>query len=357
MNSASLRKPASHPGNRLVAVDGLRGIAAICVALMHAHIEWTPVWRGYLAVDFFFILSGFVIARAYEPRFAAGLSVREYAMQRIERLYPLLLIGSVMGLCVWLWGYGTFHPKSQADLMRALFGQFAMIPYLSTASSLAFDAALWSISFELLANVIHAVLYPRLSNRSLLVLMGLAFLLLARMDMRFGSLNVGWAADSALGGLGRVLFGFFFGVLLCRTEAMWKPLVPSLPFWVIGVVLTIVANMPLPSHANHFVSEAYDLIVVTAVLPALVVLGINATGGGRLALALGVLSFPIYAIHVPVVDGLRMAGFSLGFRLGAVAVLAVAAWALGRYVDEPLNAWRRAARKRGRPIRATAQPA
>ena len=351
MPTLSFGKSESIPGNRLVAADGLRGIAAICVALMHASIKWTPVWRGYLAVDFFFILSGFVIARTYEPRFAAGLSVRDYAMQRVERLYPLLLIGSLLGLCVWLLGYGTFHPKSQADLVRALLGQLTMIPYLSSSASLAFDAALWSISFELLANVIHAVLYPRLSNRGLLVLVGLSFLVLARMDVRFGSLNIGWGMVSAIGGLSRVLFGFFSGVLLCRTEATWRPLITGLPFWLIAAVLTIVVNMPLTSQASHFSSEAYDLIVVATVLPALVMLGVNAQGANRLAVALGALSFPIYVIHTPVVDGLRLAGFSPGFRLAAVGLVAIAGWVIGRKVDEPLNAWRRAARLRARNLR------
>ena len=338
--------------NRLVAVDGLRGIAAICVALMHAHISWTPVWRGYLAVDFFFILSGYVIARSYEPRFASGLSVRDYAVARIERLFPLLAIGSLIGMGVWLAGLGTFEPTSRSDLMRAVIGQLAMVPFMSSAASLAFNAALWSISFELLANLVHVVIYPRLDTRRLLALIAGAFLLLMFMGHRYGSLNVGWSGESALGGLARVMFGFFFGVLLHRTEGRWRPAMPQLPFALIGLVLLATVNAPIPLHGQSLFSTLYDLGVVALVMPMLVMLGVAARGAGRFALFLGVLSFPIYAIHVPLVDGMRLAGLDTGTRLAGVVVVAIAAWALGRYVDEPLNVWRRAARKRSSKARA-----
>lgn len=340
--------------SRLVAVDGLRGVAAICVALMHAHISILPVLRGYLAVDFFFILSGYVIARSYEPRFAAGLGVGEYAWARIERLYPLLLIGSVTGVAAWLAGYSEFVPAGPADLVRALIGQFAMVPFLSTASSLAFDAALWSISFELLANIAHASIYPRLSTRRLPLLIAASFLLLAFMAHRYGSLNIGWNRASALGGLGRVMFGFFAGVLLWRTEAWWAPRTPRLPFALICLVLIALVNAPLAGKGLGLWGTLYDLGIVALAMPMLVMLGVRANGAGRFALGLGVLSFPVYAIHVPLVDAMRLAGWSNEVRIAGVAAVAAVAWLIGRHVDEPLNAWRRASRKRSAARRTAA---
>jgi peptidoglycan/LPS O-acetylase OafA/YrhL len=340
--------------NRLVAVDGLRGIAAVCVALMHAHISTVPVLRGYLAVDFFFILSGYVIARGYEPRFAAGLPAREYAWARIERLYPLLLIGSTIGVAAWAAGYSTFTPNDDADLARALFGQFAMVPYLSSASSLAFNAALWSISFELLANIAHVVLFPRLTTKRLLMVIAGSFLLLAFMGNRYGSLNIGWMLNSSPGGLGRVMFGFFVGVLLWRTECDWRPHTPRLPFALVGLALLALVNAPLAAHGLGIRSVLYDLGAVAVAMPLLVVLGVRATGAGRGALALGVLSFPIYAIHVPLVDAMRLAGWSNEARIGGVAAIAAVAWLMGRHVDEPFNAWRRASRKRAVQRKAAA---
>lgn len=338
--------------NRLVAVDGLRGVAAICVALMHAHIAILPVLRGYLAVDFFFILSGYVIARSYEPRFAAGLGVREYAWARIERLYPLLLIGSVTGVAAWLAGYSEFVPTGPADLARALIGQFAMVPFLSTASSLAFDAALWSISFELLANLAHASMYRTLSSRRLPLLIAASFLLLAVMGHRYGSLNIGWSRESVLGGLGRVMFGFFAGVLLWRSEAWWAPRTPRLPFALICLVLIAVVNAPLAGKGLGLLGVLYDLGIVALAMPMLVMLGVRANGAGQFALGLGVLSFPVYAIHVPLVDAMRLAGWSNEVRIAGVAAIVAIAWLIGRHVDEPLNAWRRDFRKRTASRRA-----
>jgi peptidoglycan/LPS O-acetylase OafA/YrhL len=345
--------------NRLVAVDGLRGVAAICVVLMHAHISILPVPRGYLAVDFFFVLSGYVIARSYEPRFAAGLGVGEYAWARIERLYPLLLIGSATGVAAWLAGYSEFVPTGPADLVRALVGQFAMIPFLSTASSLAFDAALWSISFELLANIAHASIYPWLATRRLPLLIGVSFLLLAFMGHRYGSLNIGWHRQSALGGLGRVMFGFFVGVLLWRTEAWWRPRTPRLPFALICLVLIAVVNAPLAGRGSGLWGTLYDLGIVALAMPLLVICGVRANGAGHFALSFGVLSFPVYAVHVPLVDAMRLAGWHDGMRIGGVAAIAAIAWLIGRHVDEPLNAWRRASRKRVAACKASAlqQPA
>ena len=329
-------------GNRLVAVDGLRGIAALAVVLMHAHLDWIPMPRGYLAVDFFFILSGYVIARRYEPRFASGLALRDYAWLRIERLYPLVAIGGLLGVAVWLTGLAPFRPASQADLLRALIGQLFLVPYLSSAPSLAFNPALWSISYELLANTLHALLCPRLDNRRLLALLAVAFAGLVLAAHHFGSLDVGHHLASAPGGLVRVSFGFLLGVLLHRTEARWGPGLPSLPFAIIGLALAAVVAAPLRSHGLGNAGMLYDLAMAALVLPLLVMLGTKAHGAGPVAGFLGVLSFPIYAVHVPLVDGMRLAGWSNGSRLAGVGLIAVLAWALGRCLDSPLAARRRA---------------
>jgi len=277
------------------------------------------------------------------------MTVREYAWLRVERLYPLLAIGSALGVGVWMLGYSDFVPVNEADRVRALIGQFTMVPYLSSATGLAFDAALWSISFELLANVVHALVYRRLDMLRLVALIVASFVVLVFMGHRFGSLDIGWSSASAMGGIGRVLFGFFVGVRLHRTEAKWRPLVPSLPFAAVGLMLMVVVNAPIRSHDWGNWSTLYNIAAVSVAMPVLVMLGVAAHGARRGALFLGVLSFPIYAIHVPLVTAMRLAGWSTGTRLAGVVVIALGAWVLGRYVDEPLNAWRRASRKRGRP--------
>jgi peptidoglycan/LPS O-acetylase OafA/YrhL len=84
--------------HRLLTLDGMRGLAAILVVVYHFEVVVKLVPSGYLAVDFFFLLSGLVIARTYAPRFEDGLKTRDFFVHRIIRLYPLFFVGLLLGL-------------------------------------------------------------------------------------------------------------------------------------------------------------------------------------------------------------------------------------------------------------------
>lgn len=81
-------------------LDGIRGIAALMIVLHHTgyYFSGLPFARSYLAVDLFFVLSGFVIAEAYSTRLKDGLSCFEFMRIRIIRLYPLYLLGTLLGI-------------------------------------------------------------------------------------------------------------------------------------------------------------------------------------------------------------------------------------------------------------------
>src|SRR6187402_3617673 len=88
-------------------LDGLRGVAAIAVVTFH-FMEWAIsdysknfIGHGFLAVDFFFCLSGFVIAYAYDDRMKQ-LKPGPFLIRRLIRLHPLVVIGSVLGLITFL---------------------------------------------------------------------------------------------------------------------------------------------------------------------------------------------------------------------------------------------------------------
>src|SRR6516225_9704176 len=84
-------------------LDGLRGVAAILVIIYHLFEAYYPVpahhpeHHGYLAVDFFFLLSGFVVGYAYDDRWEKGMSVWDFFKIRLIRLHPLVLLGVLIG--------------------------------------------------------------------------------------------------------------------------------------------------------------------------------------------------------------------------------------------------------------------
>src|SRR5688572_27186028 len=88
-------------------LDGLRGIAALAVVIFH-FMEWifpdisnNFIGHGFLAVDFFFCLSGFVIGYAYDDRIRK-MGTGAFFKARLIRLHPLVILGSVLGLLGFL---------------------------------------------------------------------------------------------------------------------------------------------------------------------------------------------------------------------------------------------------------------
>jgi len=338
-------------GERLTGLDGLRGVAAVGVMVMHAHLAALPVPHGYLAVDLFYLLSGYVIARSYEPALRQGMGLGAYLLIRLERLYPMLLLGGLLGLAVYAAGWSEFRPRDQTDFALAVIGQFLLIPLLASGTAFSFNGAQWSIVHELIANAAHAALLPRLSNRVLAAIAGLSALGLAATARHFGNLNTGFTPESFVWALSRVGFGFFLGVLLHRTEAVWRPKVPRLSFWVPAALLLAALDVPDEWAMPGTACLVLEMIVVVGLFPMVVMLGVEARAG-KVAEELGALSYPLYAIHFPVMIGLKNAHAPAWSFAAAAVLLLGAAWVLGRRIDEPLNRWRRQARRERLALRA-----
>lgn len=356
---------------RFVVLDGLRGLAALAVFLLHAlepfDLEhWVP--SAYLAVDFFFLLSGFVLSHAYGDALASGrLSLGAFARTRVIRLYPLFAAGLTLGLFVFCLKLVTQgHAIAPAEVFLSYGRSLLLIP---TTQDLApgwtpifpLNVPAWSLFFEFAANLLFALGLCRLSDCMLTVFVAACGAVLIWSMIDTGR-AMDWAAPSYwLASSARVGFSFFLGVLLHR----WHRRMPFTAFALppIVVALLLAATLLVPETAY----TAYtDLAVMLIVSPVIVVLGVPPPASREVAALCawaGAVSYPLYILHYPLVhfgtaaarrlglDGLVLGGWVIAEALLAVA-LAVAAL---RFFDEPVR--RMLSRKRADARAATPESA
>jgi peptidoglycan/LPS O-acetylase OafA/YrhL len=319
-SAASLSKPhentrASSERHRFHVLDGMRGVAAIMVMAFHYFSPLPYLKNAFIAVDFFFILSGFVICHAYGDKLDQGMSFGDFVTRRVGRLYPFLLIGILVGApFLYLERVNNFNGFTMRDFIVTLVSNILFVPYISTniAALRGFlfpsDMPLWSIFFELAASLT----FPFLSTLStkqlrLLCLLSVAVLVASSFLRGFsdgGSLfnmNGGWHVDNFLGGFPRVFFGFPCGVLLYRllVEAQGKNTsVRSFNPWLLYVGLIAILMFPIAAKG------VYPLLAIATLAPYLVWCGgFSVCLNGfttKISQFLGWLSYPLFCLHMPV---------------------------------------------------------
>ncbi len=275
------------PFHRLKGLDALRGIAALVVLSYHVAaifaISGQP--NGYLAVDFFFMLSGFVIAGVLERTPEAGV---EFVCSRYKRFWPTMAAGTAIGLFV--------TPYSQ--WWEALPG-FMLLPIFSSAWVFPLNSPTWSIFFELYANAVHSVmrrLWPAVFFASLALL------------IVTGGFGGGPTPGNFFQGFPRVLLSYSLGVMMFQR---WT--VGGLPLKIPACFGLLLLTLLVP-----WQSPWLDYSFVLLICPLLIMSGVKESL--PFAEKLGALSFPLYAIHYP----LLLAGKSLGAGPVASAALAIA---------------------------------
>lgn len=312
----------------LIVLDGLRGVAALSVLLLHTAAIFglpQPLHAG-LAVDFFFALSGFVIAHAYDDRIKAGMSFGAFMRLRAVRLYPMILASVLLGV-VALW------PKiSLLHLAGALF----LLPSGLLTDTLAFplNFALWSLFFEIVVSGLYGAFGARIGWRMLALICAASVLLLAAATIAGGKISnfgVKEPLHFAMGGP-RALYPFCLGVLMYRLKA--PDFAPRVPAWTLMLGVAVLLLAPIGE------AGLYDAVVAILVLPIIVALGARATSRADAAYrVLGDISYPLYAIHVPtlilvarVFDGDKWVGGLVGSSLAVIV-----AWGLLKVYDEPVR--------------------
>lgn len=329
------------PHGHFVCLDGLRGVAACLVLLGHvtalmqeASDTWVP--RKYLAVQFFFILSGFVLAYAYEGRLRRGMGVLEFCKTRAIRLYPLIVLAAGMSAIYWTVADSSFHVNAASVVAMTL--NFLCLPASGEPFSFGYfplNPPEWSLFLELLESAFFALVFARLSSRILGLTAFACAVIYFRARLHYG---IGGAP------LWMETFGatmsFVLGMLLWRLNGRLPKFQTDLG--VLAVILTAATIAPKWQDRPNLVI-ATDAVSILIGFPVIVVLGSALASRDRIARWLGGLSYPLYIIHWPIVLGVKRFilpsfGIISASIVAILASLAVASASL-RFYDIPLRRW------------------
>ena len=331
-------------------IDGLRALAALLIVLRHIvpfHGGHLTAVSSYLAVELFYLFSGFVIAHAYDRRFAEGLGFWAFAKVRIIRLYPLYFLGMAISVltipAARLMGLPTW-PLDPAVIIPGLL----LIPTFAASAAGAvypFNNPSWTLFFELVANAAYALIWRWLSNRVLAGVLAVSAVGLVATAVHWGSLDVGFSTSHFMGGFGRVFWSFFAGVAVYRLQ-LARPCPVKISPWILlaGAFLLLIA-IPHPGAQR----TAYDIACALVVFPVFAYLATAVDPGPRACRAFavgGATSYALYLIHAPLGGALNQL-FSLYGRprgsvllgLTFVAGAAVIAWLAEAYYDRPVRRW------------------
>ncbi|HEY7805736.1 MAG TPA: acyltransferase [Croceibacterium sp.] len=312
--------------NRFVTLDALRGIAAIGVMLYHSMPDSPLVIPGgYLAVDLFFVLSGFVIAFTYEHKLREGMTPREFLTLRAIRLWPMLLVGAGLGIAL----YG-----GQAGMLFLLPSPYSDTLYPS-------NPPLWSLMLEGIAYLGFATFAWRLRTGGLVVLAGVSAATLAGFAFidsgRLHEFGAFWSSLPA--GLARVAFSFTMGMLIYRVrrgDGLRHG--PDKRAWsLVAGLLGVIFFMPDSGRTG-------GLLAILLVFPAMLWFASKwELPLPRAGLLLGAVSYPLYCIHVPILAATAASAVS---RPVVWAILIPVSLMLDRWWDRPVRRWLLALRAR-----------
>ena len=362
-------------------LDGLRGVAAILVLFYHVFEGFAfaevsngagdglirTLNHGHIAVDFFFILSGFVISYAYDDRWGK-MNVWQFFKRRIVRLHPMLVMGALIGVLAFAFvGFekwdGTTAPTGWV-MVAMLFTMFMIpavpgVPYEVRGNGEMFplNGPAWSLFFEYVGNILYALVIRRLSTKILtfvVVVLGcLHFWFFVGNVSGYDMVGVGWTIDNVnfWGGMVRMLFPFTVGVLLART---FRPRKVKGAFWICSIILVVLFSVPyIASWGNVSISvnSLYEVVCITVVFPFIVwyaACGCSTGRTARMNRVLGDLSYPLYIVHYPVMYVfyawlIEKKYYTLQDCLGVAALVVVSSIVLAllclKLYDEPVRRW------------------
>ncbi|TCN59799.1 acyltransferase [Flavobacterium circumlabens] len=358
------------PKKHYEILDGLRGVAAILVVAFHIFEAFSGgnrfvqiINHGYLAVDFFFLLSGFVVAYAYDDRWGK-MTQWEFYKRRLIRLQPMVIIGMIIGALLYYFQASDilFPMIAGMEVWKVILTMIIGFTLLPVPPSMEIrgwgemhplNGPAWSLFFEYIANILYALIFRKFSNKVLAVFV----LLFAGMVINYtvfgpkGDVIGGWSLNLEQLNVGftRLLYPFFAGILLSR---LGKLIHIKGAFWVCSVMITVILALPrFGNESSLWMNGIYESVCIIVLFPIIVAIG----AGGEIKNAfslkicklLGAISYPVYITHYPliywytawVVDNkVTLAdGYLLG--IGVLIASLVIAFLCLKFYDEPVRKW------------------
>lgn len=338
-------------------LDGMRGVAALAVVERHKpdFFFGEELPASYLAVDLFFVLSGFVVTFAYAARLEAGMGLGRFTLARLVRLYPLYLLATILSTLLFFL-YIQANPGEFRSQDRLLSSFATAAFFLPTPPSWSINPDRifplnepgWSLFFEILANLAFALLILRLHLRGLLIILAVSALLLVAAVVANGNADIAFDWRTFAAGFPRVTFSFFMGVLLFR---LWRRnpgagLFASLAWPLLAVLATAFA-LPLPANWRPWADAAMILVL----FPLLVHMAAHTRPGQvsqRIFAVLGASSYGVYVFHMPLARAAKAAAERVGLDIAALTPwfgfafmggLFMCALAAHHVYDVPVRRW------------------
>ena len=354
-------------------LDGLRGVAALTVVLFHIleihssgdHVKQI-INHGYLAVDFFFLLSGYVISYAYDDRWNK-MTLGHFFLRRIIRLMPMLVFGSVLGALLFYFqdaeglGWDGISEVPVWKVFLVMMLGFFLLPVgkgmdiRGWNEMFPLNGPQWSLFFEEIANITYALVLRRISNIILLagVLLAAAWTFYFALTNQAGDIIGGWTIDDPHQltiGFTRLAFPFLMGLLMARTLRVRYF---RNAFFIATLLLISLLSFPRAGGEEHpWMNGVYECLCLFAGFPFIVWLGAGGRPQGRALLAcrlLGDLSYPLYITHYVLIYVYAAWVVNHQYTLEGqwpvallTAIVSVAlAYAAMKWYDVPVRTWLR----------------
>jgi peptidoglycan/LPS O-acetylase OafA/YrhL len=303
-------------------LDGLRGVAAVMVVIFHICEAHSTSFldmmmnHGYLAVDFFFLLSGFVIGYAYDDRWG-NITIGEFFKRRLIRLQPMVVVGMIVGALLFYFQDSVMFPNiSEVPVWQVILVMLIGCTMIALPPSMdirgwmemhPLNGPAWSLFFEYIGNILYALFIRKFSNTALAILVLLSAVFLFHLAVFGGTGDVigGWALEPRQlhVGFARLLYPFFAGLLLSRVAKLTY--VKNAFLWCSLIIIVVFSIPRLGDSENLWMNGLYDSLTVILIFPVVVYLGASGEVKGKFASRickfLGDISYPIYITHYPII--------------------------------------------------------